>query len=59
MYEVLSGTYDEFNGKLEVSVKYAAEFADFPSALEAYDSQGTRAWAALYMGDRVILGSSP
>ena len=59
MFEVISGTYEDFRGVSEPSCKYVEGFDTFEEALAAYDSQSNRVWAALYMGERLVMGFSP
>lgn len=59
MFEVISGTYEEFQGEQEVSVKYIEEFTTFEEAFAAFESQKSRTWSALYMEDKLVTGFNP
>lgn len=59
VYEVISGSYDEFEGVNEPNCKYVEEFETYAEALEAYKAQSTQVWSAMYKGEMLIKGYSP
>lgn len=59
MFEVMSGTFDDFQGESVPNLKYNDTFGSFEDAFKAYQDQSSRVWSCLYIGDQLITGCDP